>query len=125
MTSPALRIQVENATSLDWLEFKKEFGDEVLERPETPDGSGVLPPFNEPVSVTIILTIAAVTASAAFAAWVLKQRKLHRTTLKITTTHPDGTVVAIDLSDKTYYEGKGDTKLLSDLVKAGLKAAQG
>jgi len=124
MTSQNFKIQIDKATSLDWLELKKQLGDDALERPDVPASSETFSPFKEPVSATIVVTIAAVSSAAAFAAWVCKQRELRRTTLKMTITSPEGTVTTIDLTDESYYESKGDTKLISDLVKAGLKATQ-
>lgn len=124
MNEPNFRIEVENATSLDWLELKRAHGDGSVERPDLPNQPDALSPFKEPVSTTILITIA-IASSVAFVAWVSKQRQLQRTALKITVTSPDGTVTKIDLSDKRYAEGDGDTKLITDLVSAGLKASSG
>jgi hypothetical protein len=81
-----------------------------------------MPPFGEPVTTTILITLGTI-ATAGFVAWVCKQRNLQRTTLRITVTNANGVVTTIDLADIRYKEDKADSRLVADLVKAGLGEA--
>ena len=119
-----LRIQIDNATSTDWLTLKQTYGDEAIERTDPTTPAGTFPPFGEPVISTIIITLS-VMATTTLVAWVCKQRNLQRTTLRIKITNQNGAVTTIDLSDRRYAEGKADTALVADLVKAGLQGPAG
>jgi hypothetical protein len=115
-----LEITVYHATRTDWLTLKSLEGAHVES-----DGSSTTEedPFSrhgEPVSTTILLTIATV-LSGSFAAWVCKQRAFSRTTLKIEIRDQNGNSYTIDLSEVRYREEHGEQKLVSDLLKAGFK----
>lgn len=117
-------VQIDYATSTDWRELRQTHGDSAVDPKELKGRTGAPPEFGEPISTTIILTLTT-GASATFLAWVCKQRKLRRTTLKITVTAPNGEVVTIELCDKRYSEGDGDANLVTDLTKAGLPPPPG
>jgi hypothetical protein len=118
---PDLCIRVDNATSTDLLDLRQTFGNEAVERLTSTVPVGTIPPFGEPLISGLIISISA-TLVAGFVAWVCKQRKLQRTTLRITVTDQNGVVTTIDLSDTRYGEGEADATLVADLAKAGLQA---
>jgi hypothetical protein len=122
VNKPNLRIRIDNATRTDWLDISREYGDGAVQVSNSTISRESMPPFGEPVTTTILITLGTI-ATAGFVAWVCKQRNLQRTTLRITVTNANGVVTTIDLADIRYKEDKADSRLVADLVKAGLGEA--
>jgi hypothetical protein len=121
MKSVVLQLQIENATRTDLHELKRVHGDKAVVIVETSDATKIATSFGEPQALTLIVTAGSALVGA-LAAWILRQRSLRRTTLRITITNQKGNVTKIDLADFQYTEGKADSGLVSELVKAGLES---
>ena len=82
------KLCITGLTSLDLEELEESIGESVLEvyRPEVPEGA-----LAEPVTITVVLTLAPL-AATAFAVWASKgrRRKLLKHSVKV--MHADGTV---------------------------------
>lgn len=120
MDDPTFRIRIDNGTRTDWLDLSKAFGDDAVRLDDSVAPSKTSPTFGEPVFTSIMIALGSV-AATAFVSWLLKQRTLHRKTLSITITDPNGVTTIIDFADNRYHEGAGDKKLVADLLKSGLQ----